>query len=396
MEHRVLQLGVIGLGRAFMLMLPTLVRDPRIRIVAAADPRYEAQQQFLEDFGGSAYSEAEQLCRDPSVDAIYIASPHQFHLNHVCLAAGNGKHILVEKPLALNLLDCERMIDACKAAAVHLIVGHSHSYDTPYLKTRGFIDSGEFGRVRMITSLNFTDYIYRPRRPEELDTKEGGGAIFSQAPHQIEVVRLLAGSDVVSVRAKTGIWDEGRPTEGAYSALLTFDCGAFASLAYSGYGHFDSDELCEWIGETGRHKEQAAYGASRRALADISTPNGEAEFKARRAYGAMHTAAAASANTPLQGFNHFGFFVVSCDRADIRPMPNAVMIYDESVVRRIALTPPSVPRSEVIDELCNAVFSGVPPLHSGEWGMATLRVCLAIQKSSLEDREIRLTSTGIA
>jgi phthalate 4,5-cis-dihydrodiol dehydrogenase len=386
----ILQLGVIGLGRAFMLMLPTLARDPRIRLVAAADPRTEACQQFVKDFGGAAYSNAEELCRDPAVQAVYIASPHQFHVEHVAAAARHAKHMLVEKPLALTLADCEKMIEAAKNASVHLIVGHSHSFDTPYLKTREIIANGEFGKARMINALNFTDYLYRPRRPEELDTEQGGGAIFSQAPHQVEVVRLLADSEAVSVRAMTGRWDARRGTEGAYSAFLTFENGIVASLSYSGYGRFDSDELCDWIGEMGSRKDPGSYGAARRALSKIKTPEAEAAFKNTRAYGLTDTASLIGANVP-QAYNHFGFVVVSCDRADIRPLPDAIMIYDDERQKRIPLTPPSVPRSEVIDELYSAVFSKIPPLHSGNWGMETLKICLAILQSSRENREIEIS-----
>ena len=75
----------------------------------------------------------------------------------------------------------------------------------------------------MITAINYTDFLYRPRRPEELDTAQGGGALFNQAPHQVDIVRLLGGGRVASVRAMTGAGIAARPTEGAYAALLTFD-----------------------------------------------------------------------------------------------------------------------------------------------------------------------------
>ena len=90
-----------------------------------------------------------------------------------------------------------------------------------------------------------------------------------------------------TVRAQTGAWDPARPTEGAYSALLTFEDGAFASLIYSGYAHFDSDELCGWIGEGGQHKDPNAYGAARRTL-----PGDEMALKNARNYGGPHFATA--------------------------------------------------------------------------------------------------------
>ena len=93
------------------------------------------------------------------------------------------------------------MIDAAQRAGVHLIVGHSHSFDAPVLRLRALIESGDFGRVRMINAINYTDYLYRPRRPEELDTAQGGGAVFNQAAHQVDIVRLIGGGQVASVRA---------------------------------------------------------------------------------------------------------------------------------------------------------------------------------------------------
>ena len=79
---------------------------------------------------------------------------------------------------------------------MHLVVGHSHSFDAPILRTRELIASGDFGAVRMINAFNYTDFLYRPRRPEELDTAHGGGAVFNQAAHQVDIVRLLGGGRV--------------------------------------------------------------------------------------------------------------------------------------------------------------------------------------------------------
>ena len=106
------RLGVAGLGRAFMLMVPTFDADPRVKLVAAAAPREESRAAFVRDYGGAAYETVDELCADPSVEAIYIATPHQMHIDHVLAAAQAGKHILVEKPLAISMEDAERMVRA--------------------------------------------------------------------------------------------------------------------------------------------------------------------------------------------------------------------------------------------------------------------------------------------
>ncbi len=376
-----LRIGVAGLGRAFSLMVPAFTLDPRVRVVAGADPRPEARSKFEADFQAPALGSVAALAELPDVDVVYVATPHQFHAEHARIAAQQRKHVLVEKPMALSLDDCRSMIEAAREAGVHLIVGHSHSFDAPVLRARELIASGRFGRVRMVTALNYTDFLYRPRRPEELDSARGGGVVFNQAAHQVDIVRLLAGGRVTGVRGMVGSWDPARPTEGAYSCQLTFESGSFATLVYSGYAHFDSDEFAGWIGEMGARKDPAAYGGARRTLA-----GDELSLKAARNYGgpAFRPPAAQDAH------QHFGELIVSCERADLRPLPTGVMIYADGEQRLDPLPPPRVPRAEVIDELYEAAVNGRPPLHGGKWAMATLEVCLAMLRSAREGREVAL------
>jgi phthalate 4,5-cis-dihydrodiol dehydrogenase len=376
-----LRLGVVGLGRAFTLMLPTFVHDSRIQLVGATDPIAAARAQFASDFGAPVYETIDALCANPDVEAVYIASPHQFHADHVCRAAAYGKHVLVEKPMALTLEECTRMVVATQRAGVHLIVGHSHSFNAPIKRCREIIDSGVYGAVKMITALNYTDFLYRPRRPEELDTQAGGGVIHSQATHQIDIVRLLGGGLVHSVRAHTGAWDASRPTECAYSALLGFEGGAFASSTYSGYGHYDSDELMDNISELGQDKRAQDYGAARKRLEGTTNAAEETALKAARNYGGS-LYVPNTALPPKLAHQHFGQLIISCEKADLRPSPTGIAIYADKQKITETLPAPKIPRIEVIDELFAAVRYDRPAIHSGEWARATTAVCLAILESA--------------
>jgi phthalate 4,5-cis-dihydrodiol dehydrogenase len=382
-----IRLGIAGLGRAFSLMLPTFLADSRVQLVAACDPRDTARAQFEADFDAPAFDDIDALARRPDIDAIYIASPHQFHAAHTRIAAAHGKHVLVEKPMALSLAECDDMIDACRRANVHLIVGHCHSFDTPYLRTRELIGSGAFGDVKMIHALNYTDYLYRPRRPEELKTEEGGGAVFSQAAHQVDIVRMLAGSRATRIRAAVGNWDAARPTEGAYTATLWFENGAFATLSYNGYAHFDSDEWIGWIGEMGQTRSPDEYGAARRKLSGVASREEEASLKAAGTYGGK-IYAPASKEPDERRHQHFGPLIISCERGDLRPMPDGIVVYGNERRERIELDAPRVPRAEVIDELIGAMRGGIAPLHDGEWARGTLEICLAMLRSSAEARDV--------
>ena len=367
-----LRLGIAGLGRAFALSAPAFA-DPRIAVVAAADARPEARAKFTDDYRGRAYATVEELCADRQIDVVYVATPHEFHAEHTRLAAAAGKHVLCEKPMALTLEECRSMIEAARQARVHLIVGHSHSYDLPIARTVQLAET--YGPVRMITALDFTDWVYRPRRPEEF-----AAALQNQASHQVSIARRLAGARVKSVRGYTASFDVARPAQAAWSCQLGFDNGVFASLIYSGYAHFDSDELMGWIGEMGQNKDATGYWNTRQALR-----GDELALKSARNYGGAEF----SPPRPV-AHQHFGFLIVSCEKADLRPMPNGVMIYADDERRLEPLPAPTIPRVEVIDELYGAIVEGRGPLHSGEWAMATMEVCFALLRSAREGTEVVL------
>jgi phthalate 4,5-cis-dihydrodiol dehydrogenase len=387
--ERQVRFGVCGLGRAFMLMLPSFVRDRRFALVAAATPDEAERARFARELGGRTYATMAELSADPELDAIYVASPHQLHAEHALQAIAAGKHLLVEKPLAVSLADGKAMVDAAGKAGIHLVAGPSHSFDRPILEAHALIRSGAVGRVRMIQALNYTDFLYRPRRPEELVTSEGGGVVFSQAVHQIDIVRLLGGGLVRSVTAHTGDWDKQRRTEGAYAALMAFEDGAFASFTYSGYARFDSDELCGGFGELGTPKAPDGYGKARRVLRGVASPEEEVALKRTRSYGG--DAAAGDVGTLPPAHEHFGFLMVSCERADLRPLPDRLVIYGDADIREQPIASPDIPRRAVMDELYAAVVENKSPPHDGAWGLASLEICHGILRSAAERREIPMT-----
>jgi phthalate 4,5-cis-dihydrodiol dehydrogenase len=138
--------------------------------------------------------------------------------------------------------------------------------------------------------------------------------------------------------------------------------------------------------ELGHPRDASQYGGARVLLRTAATAAEEAALKQRRAYGNEPGAARAPA-----AHNHFGMVIVSCDGADLRPLPNGVMIYDDARAWLDPVAPPRVPRAEVIDELYAAVFRGAAPLHDGAWAMATVEVCLAILASARTGKEQALS-----
>lgn len=382
------RIGVIGLGRAFLAMGPNFLDHPDVALAAAADPNPQARARFQADFDLPVYETAAEICAAEEVDALYIASPHQYHCAHVQLAAEYGKHVILEKPMALTLADCDAMIAAVEDAGIVLIVGHTHAFDPPLRRTRELIAEGRYGALRMITLWTYTDFLYRPRRPEELDTELGGGIVFNQIPHQVDMIRQLGGGLLKSVTARLGAWDQARPTEGASTVLFEFADGCFGSMIYSGYAHFDTAEINNGIGESGLPEPSDKPARTRKALVAFPSPEAEARYKQETGY-------AGRGLPPLDHAAHhqnFGLLIASCDGADLRPLPQGVGVYGSEGFTLLPVTGGrgSGNRSPVIDELVDAVRGKALAVHDGRWAKATLETCLAILESDRKRREVAL------
>lgn len=175
-----INIGIVGLGIAGASMIPAILTHPYVNLAAVATRNQERLEKFAKDYNSKTYYTINELCMNPDIDAVYIATPTELHTEHVRIAAEAKKHIIVEKPLATSLEDAERMIELAEKNGVHLIVGHSHSFEPPIQKMKEIIDSGKLGRVLMIHNWYYNDWIYRPRTPEELMTELGGGDISSR------------------------------------------------------------------------------------------------------------------------------------------------------------------------------------------------------------------------
>jgi phthalate 4,5-cis-dihydrodiol dehydrogenase len=273
------------------------------------------------------------------------------------------------------------MIAAARQAGVALLVGHSHSYDAPIHAMHALIARGEIGRVRMVNTWCYTDWVYRPRRADEFDDAQGGGVTIRQGAHQFDIIRLLCGSRARAVLARTFDMDPQRPATGAHSVFIRFDDGAAATAIYNGYGRFASSELHGGVGEWG-------FAAAPLQSARRDASPGE-ELRAKQAR-ARHAIPGRAPHQP-----HFGLTLVSGERGDIRQSPDGLLIYTREGVTELPLPADTSPRERVLAEFHDAITGRRPALHDGRWGLANLELCLAALRSSREGREIALTHQGM-
>ena len=386
---QVLRLGIAGLGVASTQILPPLAKLPFIKITAAADTRTAAVAKFRQFYGGEGYATVEDLCRSANVDAVYIATPNPLHAEHAIMAAQRGKHIIVEKPMAMTLAECDAMNEAAEKHGVKLLCGHTHSFDPPVRKIREIVKGGELGKLCMIHSWNFNEFMYRPRMKHELAMSRG--VVLNQGPHHVDIVRLIGGGLVRSVRAMTGVWDKARHWEGSYTCYLEFTDGTPATLVYSGYGFFDTAELFEWVGEGGQYRDPKTNLNVRKRLREVRTPEEEEQLKEGMRFGGAREGEYGHVWNGERKQPFFGLTMVSCEKGDIRQTPDGLRVYGEDEQREIALAAGSRGREAEVEELYNAVVHNRPVFHDGRWGAATLEVCLAMLESAENRQEIVLS-----
>lgn len=351
-----------------------------MELTAGADIRPEALEEFAAKYHGKVYPSVEALCNSGEIDAVWIATPNVHHAEHTVTAAECGKHVIVEKPMAVNLDEAERMIAAAERNRVKLVQGHSKIYGPAIREMRALIYSGELGRVIQIMTWNFNDWLQRPRLASEVDTRIGGGVCFRQGPHQVDIVRYLGGGRVRSVRAVAGRADDNFPTEGDYTAFLEFDDGTPATLAFNAYGFFNVAELTWNVGEGGkRYAEDEPFARKPRLTGPVdqqskySNPRTDEERAVR----------------PRETQSFFGLTVVACERGVIRQSPQGLYVYTEDGRREIPCASDDG-RAAELRELSQAVALNRPVFPDGRWGKATLEVCLAMLRSSQERRELML------
>ena len=386
---RPLKLGICGIGVGASEILPQMEAMQEIELVAGADINPRVREIFHKRYGAKTYDSIEKLCVDPEVEAVWVSTPNKFHAPHTIIAANHGKHVVVEKPMAISLMEAEKMIEASIKNKVKLLCGHTQSFG-PHIRTmRKIIRSGELGKLCALHVWAYTDWMLRPRTAEELDINQGGGVPYRQGPHQIDTLRLLGGGMVRSVRGSTGQWFKGRPIPGYYSGFLEFEDGTPATLMHNGYGYFLASELVPWGGQNSRYSEPER-DAIRRSLLD-GTRNENADKDAMRIGGAEERTVRDRSKPKPWLPNDLGILIASCERGDIRQSQYGLYVHSDEGTKDVPLVGGGQSRRGELEELYNAVVLDKPIRHTGPWGMATLEACLAIMQSAKERREIFLS-----
>jgi phthalate 4,5-cis-dihydrodiol dehydrogenase len=392
-QVRTLRIGMIGIGVGGAEILPAMEAMDSVEIVAGADIVPTTRERFSERYAGAkTYDSAEGLCADPNVDAVWVSSPNRFHAEHTILAANHGKHVVVEKPMAVTLADAARMVEAADKNGVKLLAGHTRAFTLPIRAMRKVIESGKYGQLRALNIWSYSDWMLRPRTADELDLAQGGGIPYRQGPHQVDTVRLLGGGMLRSVRAQVGQWMPERPIPGHYMAFMEFENGTPATISHNGYGYFMGAELVPW-GED-RQRYTAAERASIREQLRQGTRAETTEKQALRIGGDQERIIFRRNEPEPWVPEDMGMAIASLDHADVRQSRYGIYVHSDAGKEEIDIVAGRAmgvaQRRAELEELYDSVVLGKPLWHDGRWGMATLEVCLAMMESARERKEIML------
>ncbi|GIX06459.1 MAG: hypothetical protein KatS3mg115_0862 [Candidatus Poribacteria bacterium] len=187
-------MGVIGCGGIFRsLHAPYYEVTDRARIVAVADVREENARQAAERFGADPYTDYRELLARDDVDGVDVCVHPRPH-REICVAAARaGKHILVEKPMCVNVAEADAMIQAAREANVRLQVAYMQRWNPAYQKLKELLEDGTLGRPFLVYGVEIG--WFPPTHPWLFKKEESGGMMIEQAIHTVDawVLALRAG-----------------------------------------------------------------------------------------------------------------------------------------------------------------------------------------------------------
>lgn len=214
---------------------------PEHSIVAWCDLNPDTAQAAATEFGGEGFTDYQQMLDRVDCDAVVISVPHCAHRDTAVAALQAGRHVLLEKPMACTVQECDDILAAQQASGKHLMIGYTHHFNPSARQTRELITSGGLGQL--IMGMDVMDYSYfAENRPTWYRQKAlaGGGCMMNNGSHSIGRIMFMTGQQIVAVQATMG---NARPdrtdidVELHAQALVYLSGGAVISLWQEAYAH---------------------------------------------------------------------------------------------------------------------------------------------------------------
>ena len=231
-----LRTAIVGCGKVTDLHAKALLNAAQSDFCALCSRSRDKADRVAAQYGVAAYTDVAEMIQQESLDVLVLCTPHPAHRDATVLGASLGVHVLVEKPLASSLADCDAMIDACASAGVKLGMISQRRLYAPCQRMKQAIEAGKIGSpvLGTATLLGWRDQAYYDSDPWRGTWQdEGGGVLVNQAPHQLDLLQWYMGP----IEELFGFWDNlNHPyieVEDTAIAVLRFRNGGLGNLILS-------------------------------------------------------------------------------------------------------------------------------------------------------------------
>ncbi len=236
-----IKFGIVGCGTVAHFHAKAIAAISGAKLLGAADTSLEGARRFADTYGVRAYETTEQMLADKEIDAVCICTPSGFHADGAIQAIRAGKHVIIEKPLAITNEDCDRVIRAAREAGITAGVITQYRFSPAVRKLKDLVDAGKLGKIisaELIMKYNRTQEYYDNsawRGTWKLD----GGSLMNQGIHGVDALLYVMGA-VDSVYGYTATLTHQMEAEDTACAVVAFQNGAFGSIhsttsIYRGY-----------------------------------------------------------------------------------------------------------------------------------------------------------------
>ena len=228
--------GIVGIGNhADRCMAPAIFQAKDAELTAVCSRDAGRARAFAAKHGARrSYDDFAAMLRDDAVQAVYISTPNNLHAEQTIEAAQAGKHILCDKPMAIRVADCERMIESCRKNGVKLGVAFQNRHHPAHVEAKRLITAGTAGDILMGKAEYSHFQGSRHRGGWRADPlMAGGGILMGMAVHALDLLRFLIGQEVDMVQAITDELPPARPLDETLLALLRFRGGAYGTVVSS-------------------------------------------------------------------------------------------------------------------------------------------------------------------
>ena len=357
-----LRTAIVGCGKVGHLHAKALSRLSESVFVAVCDTNLQRAQQFAAEYKVKAYQDVEDMIAGSRVESLTVCTPHPLHAEPAVRAANAGVHVLIEKPLASSLQDCDAILNAAKRSGVKIGTMCQRRFYTPCQRIKRALEEGKLGRpiLGSVAMYGWRDQAYYKSDPWRGSWKaEGGGVLVNQAPHQLDLLQWYMGP----IDELFGYWDNlNHPyieVEDTAIAVLRFKNGALGNIVVS------------------NSQNPALYGR-----VYVHGSNG-ASVGVQTDGGAMFIAGMSSITEPLLN--------------DLWTVPGEQELLKEWQKEDsdffLSINPMEYYHQLQISEFLKAVIESRDPLITGEEGRKTVEIFTALYRSQRDRKPVKFPLT---